>query len=118
MRRMLSALFLTLATVEAAAQARVIAGPGMVPCAELAEAYRRNPGPTETQFFAWAQGFMSAINEPRRLRNEPTRDLGGIPTASQKQLLRSFCDQRPLANFIEAARALYMSFPENPPRSN
>ncbi|SEG29281.1 hypothetical protein SAMN04488115_104168 [Bosea lathyri] len=117
MRRLLSTLFLMVAT-GAVAQAPVIAGPGMVSCAEFAEAYRRNPGPTEIQFFAWAQGYMSATNEPMRVRNEPTRNLIGIPTASQKQRLRAFCDQRPLANFYQAVRNLYESLPENPPKSN
>ena len=118
MRGVLSALFLAVSTVDAAAQVPVAAGPGMVSCAEFAEAYRRNPDSTETQFFAWAQGYMSATNEPMRARNEPTRNLMGIPTASQKQRLRAFCDQRPLSNFYEAVRSLYESLPENPLKSN
>lgn len=118
MRRTLSALFFTIAIGDAVAQTPVIAGPGVASCAEFAEGYRRTPGPTEIQFFAWAQGYMSAINLPMRLRNEPTRNLMGISTASQKQHLRTFCDQRPLSNFELAVRSLYESLPENPAKSN
>lgn len=119
MRLMLFAvLFLRAATADASAQVPVFAGAGMVSCAEFAEAYRQNPGPVETQFFSWAQGYMSANNEPKRLRNEPTRNLRGISNATQKQLLRAFCDQRPLSNFMQAVRGLYDSLPENPIHSN
>lgn len=118
MRHTLSALFLTVATVDAVAQTPVIAGPGIITCAEFAESYRRNPGSTETQFFAWAQGFMSATNLPMHLRNQPTRNLMGMPTASQKQHLRAFCDQRPLLDFGQAVISLYERLPTNPPKAN
>lgn len=117
MRRTLSALFFMVATADVVAQTPVIAGPGIISCAEFAEGYRRDPRPTEIQFFAWAQGFMSAINVPKRLRNEPTRNLMGIATASQKQRLRAFCDQRPLSEFGQAVMSLYESLPENPLKS-
>jgi hypothetical protein len=118
MRCALIAFLFSAVAVDAVAQTPVIAGPGVVSCAEFAEGYRRNPRPIETQFFAWAQGYMSAINLPMRLRNEPTRNLMGMPTASQKQRLREFCDQRPLSNFELAVRSLYENLPENPPKSN
>lgn len=118
MRRTLSAmLILGVTNVPAAAQVPVVAGPGITTCAEFAEYYRRNSVTAEIQYFAWAQGFMSAINVPKRLRNEPTRNLMGIPTATQKQRLRAFCDQRPLSEFGQAVMSLYDSFPENPLKS-
>lgn len=118
MRIAMSALFFMVTTIDAVAQTPVIAGPGVISCAQFAEGYRRNPRATEIQFFAWAQGYMSAINLPMRLRNQSTRNLMGIPTASQKQHLRAFCDQRPLSNFELAVRDLYENLPENPLKSN
>ncbi len=118
MRRTLSAmLILFVANVPAAAQVPVVAGPGITTCAQFAEYYRRNSVNAEIAYFAWAQGFMSAVNLPKRIRNEPTRNLMGIPTASQKQHLRGFCDQRPLSEFVHAVMSLYESLPENPLKS-
>lgn len=112
MRRVMIALIFL--TGSANAQLPVTAGLGIVPCAEFAEFYRRNPAVAEVQSFAWAQGYWSAINEAFRSRGEPTRDLRVVPNPTKKQFLRSFCDKRPLASYIEAVRELYLTFPENP----
>lgn len=112
MRRTLLALVMMTGSAEA--QMPVTAGPGIVPCAEFAEFYRRNPALAEVQYFAWAQGYWSAVNEAVRSRGEPTRDLRVVPNPTKKQLLRSFCDKRPLASYIDAVRELYLTFPENP----
>lgn len=112
MRRTLLALVMM--TIPAQAQLPMTAGPGVIPCAEFAEFYRRNPAVAEVQSFAWAQGYWSAVNEAVRARGEPSRDLRVVPNPTKKQLLRSFCDKRPLANYIDAVRELYLTFPENP----
>lgn len=112
MRRALYALILMTGSVQA--QMPVIAGPGIVSCAEYAEFFRRNPAVAEVQYFAWAQGYWSAINEGMRERGHKSRDLRVVPNPTKKQFLRTFCDKRPLVNYIEGVRALYLTFPENP----
>ncbi len=112
MRRTFLALVITMGSAQA--QVPMTAGPGVIPCAEFAEYYRKNPSLAEVQSFAWAQGYWSAVNEAVRARGEATRDLRSVPNPTKKQLLRSFCDKRPLASYIDAVRELYLTFPESP----
>ena len=84
-----------------------IAGAGMVPCAEFAQAYQQKPQSTEDYFFAWAQGYMTGLNGSAFTR----KNLRAWRLEQQKQHIRAFCDKRPLAPFRDAVSDLYANLP-------
>jgi hypothetical protein len=61
LRRFIQAIILGLATAGAAHGASVM-GPGAATCGKFAAFYRQVPQVAEAVFFAWAQGYMSALN--------------------------------------------------------
>jgi hypothetical protein len=77
-------------------------------CSEFAEFYQKEPSRAESVMFSWAQGYMSGINE----RGSPRKNIAGMPLDKQKQSIRVFCDQRPLANVYDAVRDLYLQLPD------
>ena len=84
-----------------------IAGAGWVSCAEYAEKYQRDPKGTEEYFYAWAQGYMSGVNQVSLIR----KNLRGWSITKQKDHIRAFCDQRPLANVVIAIQDLFDQLP-------
>lgn len=112
---------LILLVVGPAAQAKdvgIVMGMGANSCAEFAEQYRANPKQTEIVYFFWAQGFMSAWNLANLSAKQPHRDLAAWQIGDQQLKLRKFCNDKPLATFLEAVESLYKSLPELPPQSN
>lgn len=84
-----------------------IAGAGWVSCAEFAQSYQRAPETTEDYFYAWAQGYMSGLNRASGER----KNLRGWTIARQKQHIRTYCDQRPLANVVAAVQNVFDNLP-------
>lgn len=84
-----------------------IAGAGWVPCGEYAQRYRDNPQGTEDYVHAWAQGYMSGVNAVSLVR----KNLRGMSIEKQKEHIRAFCDQRPLANVVVAVQDLFDRLP-------
>lgn len=84
-----------------------IAGAGWVSCGEYAQRYQRNPTGTEDYVYAWAQGYMSGLNYAGAIR----KNLRGMSIDKQKEHIRAFCDQRPLANVVMAIRDLFERLP-------
>lgn len=84
-------------------------GLGIKSCAEFARLYAVNPEPTETLYFAWAEGFMSGINAEALSEHLAARDIeGGDETAAQyKLIIRSYCNAHPLASYSAAVIDLY-----------
>ena len=64
MRAKIGAIFLVLIAGQSATGQAVYAGVGTATCAQFAEVYKLSPSETETRFYTWAQGFMSALNAP------------------------------------------------------
>jgi hypothetical protein len=69
-------------------------GIGVLSCAEFVKQYRANPD-IESDFFEWAQGFMSGINDALASTAHVIRVLNSISVDRQKQILRAFCASHP-----------------------
>jgi hypothetical protein len=69
-------------------------------CAQFADAVRRG-GYSELLYYTWAQGFLSARSEAPE-HHEPLINLAVMSTDEQRRLLRSYCNEHPLAQYIDA----------------
>jgi hypothetical protein len=85
-------------------------GGGQYSCGEFAEAYARDPKFTEGLFFAWATGYMSGRNDERIIAREKTQDLSSRSVDEMKAAIRLYCDQHPLALYVQAVNHLFRSF--------
>ncbi len=110
MRLVLIGVFAAIGSAQCLAQEEVgtIAGAGWVPCAEFAQLYQQNPKDTETYYFAWAQGYMTGLNDSAVFSR---KNLRGWRLEQQKQHIRAFCDKHPLQNVVFAVRDLYSELP-------
>ena len=77
-------------------------GFGTSTCTQFANQYKSDPQWAETNYFTWAQGFMSGWNMAQVAAKQPTVNLAAMSAAMQQQDIRSYCDQHPLASFIHA----------------
>ena len=110
MRLLIAAAFALGSTVCWAQQeVGTIAGAGWVPCAEFEQRYQQSPQATENYFYAWAQGYMSGVNQASLLGK---KNIRGWRTEQQKQHIRSYCDEHPLANVVVAVQDLYEKLPD------
>ena len=109
MRALLAAalMMVATATVGRTEEVGTVAGAGWVSCAEFAQRYKESPGPTEDYFYAWAQGYMSGVNQASWTR----KNLRGIPVENQKNYIRQHCDKHPLINYGLAVQSLFESLP-------
>ena len=90
----------------------VMMGIGTRSCGEFTGAYQSDPEVVEFAFLSWAQGYMSAANDAvknavGRGGTYDNRDLNSIPIEVQKYAIRSYCDQNPLALYLDAVLDLY-----------
>jgi hypothetical protein len=88
-----------------------VMGGGNFSCSEFAEKYRHDPLYTDTLFFYWAQGYMSGLNMVLIATKNQIHDLNAWPINTQLQIVRTFCNERPLAMFMEAVQNLYDKLP-------
>ncbi len=99
-----------------------VMGIGTSTCAVFANMYKGDPQFAEQQFFVWAQGYLSGWNHGLMITGQPMFDMGSLSTQRQFARLRSYCDQHPLGNFLEAvwtlAEELKMLPPVRPPQGN
>jgi hypothetical protein len=101
---------ITAASASACHAKIVMAGAGTSTCGQFASHYAKNPQ-VELSYFAWAQGFMSAMNIGRAASPSPAyRDLGS-PIEHQMSQIRIYCDAHPLAPYSDAVFDLFGSFP-------
>jgi hypothetical protein len=84
-------------------------GAGAMSCAKYAEAYRQTPALADAVFVAWAQGYISGINSG--MEEDAYFDLGAKTSDEMQRVLRKYCNDRPLANFRDAALELAKSLP-------
>ncbi|WP_245430929.1 hypothetical protein [Rhodoplanes roseus] len=95
-------------TNTALAQHVKIVGIGASTCTRFDEEIARNPT-VERDYFAWAQGFMSAI----LLRAPEGKDKGldlspeSLPLQQQASFLRIFCARNSELNYSDGVVALY-----------
>lgn len=86
-------------------------GIGLGSCSVFASQYRQWGVTIETSYFAWAQGFMSGLNMAAPHAGRDARNLKAITTEDQEARLRSYCDQHPSGDYIDAVIDLYVSLP-------
>lgn len=81
-------------------------GPGAASCTQYAQAVRSGGENMRSFYFSWAEGFMSGLNTaPLLLGNET--NLAARDTNYQRAIIDQYCDQRPLASYVQAVMSLY-----------
>ena len=100
---------------------KVLGGPGARTCGEFAFDYRVNRN-TEYTYFDWAEGFMSGMNRTDVTNDHTAKNIMALSTADQKQVIRNYCNEHPLAPYWEAVIDLYNRLPNSdfsfPAKSN
>jgi hypothetical protein len=104
-------LLLLLLPVQAHATEYVVMGMGADSCGNFASQYRLSAIVAETSYFAWAQGYMSGLNSLVSATGKVPRDLNGLALPDQEARIRSYCDQHPLGNYVDAVMDLYGALP-------
>ena len=120
MRLTVMALAMVLTTgIANAQQPEVLRGFGLSTCGEFAHATE-----LEGDYFAWAQGFMSGWNWGNVLsqglsqsrQNQAGlityRDMTAWSVAAQKAYIRTYCNDHPLEDYLDAVLGLLQSLPE------
>jgi hypothetical protein len=90
-------------------------GWGTSTCAQFANLYRSDPEFVEEHLFIWAQGFMSGLNVALQGDTGLTKNLGSMSTAQQQGAIRAYCNDHPLATYIDAVLDLWSGFSPNKP---
>jgi hypothetical protein len=80
-------------------------GVGATSCGRITQDYQL----FEKVMMTWAQGFMSGANIASK--DGQYRDLAAITIEAQEQSLKTYCDEHPMAQFIDAAMDLYLKLP-------
>lgn len=115
----LSALLLVLPheslATETAAQTM---GYGVASCAQFAQDYQVSTA-VEENYFNWAQGYMSGLNEMFGVAGAPTYDLSTLTVDDTKASIRNYCASNPLKAYKDAVTVVYFSFTQIPaPKPN
>ena len=87
-------------------------GSGARTCATFTNDYATNPALTEPIYFAWAQGYMSALNDERLRTRNHYRNLAAMGIETLASALRQYCDNHPRAYYLQAVHDLYESLPD------
>jgi hypothetical protein len=86
-------------------------GHGLFSCAEFAKFYRARPKETETEFFAWAMGFMSGFNAKNLMDQGTFFDLKAKSATDMQSFLREYCNAHPLTDYGHGVFELINSLP-------
>ena len=123
MRAVIPAILL-LASLPPPAQGAIAwIGAGVSSCADFGQDFKSAPNEMGSLYFTWAQGFMSGLNT-RHLGTLDATDLNSksFSLSSQQHFIERYCDQHPLADFVDAVMALVVEMrrlqglpPEKPP---
>jgi hypothetical protein len=107
------------ALTESAVADSVARGLGSQTCAQFAEQYRAAPEHADLAYMSWAQGFMSGWNFALIDSKNTYRNLDALTFDAQATHLRQFCNNHPLASFVQAVIDLFNSLPlKKMPQSN
>ncbi len=93
-----------LMAMSSAAPPGTMVGPGLVSCGQFLEDKEQLATLLDREYFAWAQGFLSAANA-FVAHPKPYVDLSDI--AGQKLWLENYCQQNPLDKFYVATVELW-----------
>lgn len=108
----ISAIIVVMTTLSASAQT-VLWGVGAKTCGIFASNYLINPKLADDVYHSWAQGFMSGLNYAKVAAAGDSRDLSAMPTDEQMARIKKYCNERPLADYVDAVMDLYKNLPEN-----
>ena len=101
-----------LAVVGSVKAETVLWGVGAKTCGIFASNYLINPKLADDVYHSWAQGFMSGINYAKMEAAGNSRDLSAIPLDEQMARIKKYCNEHPLADYIDAVMDLYKALPE------
>jgi hypothetical protein len=96
--------------VNTQAMAYDMEGPGSQTCAQFSQQYALQSEVIETNYFTWAEGFMTALN--LTLTESDRKDFAAQDLASQKTYLRNYCSDHPQAFYADAVGYLWVSLPK------
>ena len=100
--------------IQTDADQMVVVGAGSVTCGNFAEQYRANPSRTEEFFTSWLLGFLTGLNAMSSLHHLHERDFSPALVGRAQSFVRSYCNEHPLAMYIEAATQYAGSLPLRP----
>jgi hypothetical protein len=120
-RAIVAATILAIATTDASAQREqgYLAGLGTTSCADFGDSYRRDPKATDLYYFAWAEGYMSALNTSRGVIQarqnkgleclDPVRSTSSSEIVLRAEAALTFCFRgaRPLWRITRLPRPEY-----------
>ena len=89
-------------------------GMGTDSCANFGKNYQHDPQNIEAEYFTWAQGFMSGMNLVVKAIKHRNRSMDGMPLADQQRIIRQFCEEHPLSNYLSAVIELMDKLPLSP----
>ena len=112
MKRALAAALLLIcwfAPAAAYTETGEIVGHGAARCSEFLQEYARDPG-AERIYFAWAQGYMSAIllSRPAGVDHDLSLRPAVFPLRKQLSFVRAYCTEQPHQGYADAVQALYL----------
>jgi hypothetical protein len=93
-----------------ATEDKTLRGPGAQTCGEFAFDLRVNRN-TENTYFDWAEGFISGMNWADAINDHTAKNIMALSVADQKQVIRDYCNEHPLASYVEAVLDLYNRLP-------
>lgn len=89
-------------------------GSGGAICQTYLEEKKAQPGYATIHFWAWAEGFMSAMNLARSAAGKPVRNLTPVAThRNPTEFLDTYCREHPLEGWVVGVETLYSSLPES-----
>ncbi len=90
-----------------------ILGLGLTSCADFAKYYQKNPAQVESAFFDWFAGFATGANGAMDVMGHPEQKKNlHMRPADTKRFLRVYCDQHPLATYLQASIDVMLSLPD------
>jgi len=90
-------------------------GWGTITCTAFANMYRDDPKVAEEHSVNWAQGFMSGLNFANLGNNGFSMNLHSKSTDQQQRAIRAYCNDHPIADYIDAVLDLYTHLDLNVP---
>jgi len=83
-------------------------GVGLTSCTEFANLIRSHPAVTEGMALSWAQGYISGFNSSRQ---DAVFDIGAKTIDEVWRFLRQYCNEHPLANYMDGVVELMKTLP-------
>src|SRR6201989_1539473 len=83
-------------------------GIGLTSCAEFGNLYRRHTDDLQGAALSWAQGYISGFNASRQ---DAVFDIGAKTIDEMWRFLRQYCNEHPLANYMDGVAEFMKSLP-------